>query len=118
MWKAAAAAGYTLAEIVIAILVFSVGGLTLAASSAVVVQAMGANALRERGYRIAASKIEEIRAECAIATSGRATVQGIESRWLVVRTEPGTISATESVRYRSASGFHVDTYRATIWCPR
>lgn len=116
MERSQATVGYTLIEVILAILVFSVGALALAASSALIARAMARNALRERAARIAASRIEVIKSQCAIATSGHETVQQVESEW-VVRNEPAQISVVESVRCLSPASCAV-SYRATVWCRR
>lgn len=118
MRKSAARAGYTLVEVVVALLIFTVGALALAASSALVAQAMAMNALRERAGRVASSRIELIKSQCGIAVSGREKVQQIESAWVVARTDSSRVSVTESVNYFSARGSRTETYRATVWCPR
>jgi prepilin-type N-terminal cleavage/methylation domain-containing protein len=109
--------GYTLIEVVVAIIVFCVGALALAGSSALVARGIARNALRERGARIAASRIEVIRSQCATATSGRETVQQIESNWVVTR-DPGRTGVVGSVRCFQSPVSCPLTYRATIWCRR
>lgn len=109
--------GYTLVEVVVALLVFSIGALALAASSAVVARTMRANALRERAGRIAVSRIETIKSACASAASGTESIQGIESQWTIARGA-GTVSILESTRYASTTGLHLDTYQGVGWCPQ
>lgn len=110
--------GYTLVEIVVALLVFTVGGLALAASSAVVARGMAANAIRELAGRIASSRIEVLKSQCPTATSGSETVQQIESQWSVVGRDSSRISVVESVSYRSAGSWRTDIYRAELACER
>ena len=98
-----------------ALLVFTIGALALAASSAVVGRTMRANLLRERAGRIAVSRIEAIKSACASAASGMETVQGIQSQWAVSRGDQ-TVSVLETTRYMSTTGPHVDTYQALGWC--
>ena len=104
-------------EVIVAILVFSVGALALAASSALVARTMARNALRERGARMAASRIEVIKSQCAIATSGHETVEQIESEW-VVRNETAGTSVVESVRSLPSPASCAVTYHAAVWCRR
>ncbi|MEO8911213.1 MAG: type II secretion system protein [Gemmatimonadaceae bacterium] len=118
MRKLPAPHGYTLIEIIIAIVVLSMGVLVLAASSGVVARAMAANALRERGGRIAASRIELIQSECRIARSGEETSHLVHSQWLVASDSRSLVGVVESVTYPALGGSHTDIYRATIWCPR
>lgn len=59
--------GYSIIEIIIGIIVFAVGALALAASSAFVARAMVRNELRERRARIAANSIEIVKSQCSVA---------------------------------------------------
>jgi prepilin-type N-terminal cleavage/methylation domain-containing protein len=107
--------GYTLVEVVVALLVFTIGALALAASSAAVARTMRANLLRERAGRIAASRIETIKSACANAASGTEDVEGIESSWTVTRAAQ-TVSILERTRYASTNGSRLDSYQALAWC--
>ena len=109
-------AGYTLIEVIVALLVFAVGALALAASSGLIAQAMATNALRERGERVAASRIELIKSQCGTAVSGSDRVQQVESAWSVTRFDRLRVSITESVSYTSPRGPRTQTYRTTVWC--
>jgi Tfp pilus assembly protein FimT len=113
----ASVAGYTLVEIIVALFVFTVGVLALAASSGVVAKAMANGATRELAARSAISRIETITSQCATATSGRETIQQIESDWVTI-TGLATIEVIESVHCPSAALTCGASYRATIWCPR
>jgi prepilin-type N-terminal cleavage/methylation domain-containing protein len=116
MRKAATIAGYTLIEIIVALMVFTVGALALAASSGVVARAMASNATKELAARIAVSRIETIASQCATAGSGRETIRQIESNW-VTTTGPTTTDVTESVGCPALGRSCTVSYRATIWCP-
>jgi prepilin-type N-terminal cleavage/methylation domain-containing protein len=110
-------AGYTLIEVVIALLVFTVGALALAASSAIIAQAMATNAFRERAGRVAVSRIALIKSECRFAASGSEKIQQMESTWSVARADRSKVSVTESVSYASPRGSRTQSYRTTLWCP-
>ena len=116
MRSAATARGYTLIEIIVALMVFTVGALALAASSGVVAQAMASNATRELAARIAVGRIETIASQCTTATSGREMVLQIESKWLTTRHST-TTDVTESVLCRALGRACTASFRATIWCP-
>src|SRR4051794_655515 len=113
----AAVAGYTLIEIMVALLVFTVGVLALAASSGVVAKAMANNATRERAARIAVSRIETIASQCATAASGRETIGDIRSDW-VTTVGPATTDIAEAISCPGLGRACTSSYRATIWCPR
>src|ERR1700738_4475639 len=107
-------AGYTLIELIVALLVFTVGALALAASSAMAARSLATNALRERGARVAASRIALIKSECGIAVSGGEKVQQIESVWSVARFDRFRVDITETVSYESPRGPRTQTHRTTI----
>ena len=75
--------GYTLIEIIVALLLFTVGGLALVATSALVGREMNTNAVRERAGRTSASRLEMLGVACRRAASGRETVHQVESAWSV-----------------------------------
>jgi len=117
MRRPAIAHGYALIEVIVAILVFSVGALVLVASSALVVRGMASNALREEAARIAGSRLEVIRSECQTATSGREDLGRLESDW-VVTNEIAATRVVESVHCPAMAIQCVAIYRANIWCRR
>jgi len=110
--------GYTLIEIVVALLLFAIGGLALVTTSAVVGRAMNTNAVRERAARMAASRLEILGAACHRAVSGRETFQQIESEWSVTLLDSVRLSVVESVSYPAARGRRTDMFRAVLPCPR
>jgi prepilin-type N-terminal cleavage/methylation domain-containing protein len=108
-------AGYTLIEVVVALVVFTVGALALAATSGVVARSMESNSVHERAGRLARSRTEILKSECAAAVSGAETVGPIYSHWDVARSA-GVAAILESTRYELPSATHRDNYPATVWC--
>lgn len=108
--------GYTLIEIVVAIFLFAVGGLALVATSAVVGSELNANASREQAGRIAASRLEVLRAGCRSASGGHEAFGRIESAWSVEFPDSSRVSLLESVTYPTQRGARTDLYRATLSC--
>lgn len=109
--------GYTLIELIVALLVFSVGGLGLVATSAVIGRELSANAARERAGRIAATRLEILAAQCGGGTAGRETIAGIRSEWSVSFPDSSRVSLVESVTYPSRRGGRTDIYRVVLPCP-
>ena len=107
--------GYTLIEIVVALFLFSVGGLGLVATSAIVGRELTVNASRERAGRIAATRIEILRAGCRSAASGRERFGRIESEWSVGVSDSSHLSLMESITYPTRD-VRTDVYRATLAC--
>jgi len=108
--------GYTLLEIIVALLLFAIGGLALAGGSAVIGQALNADAARERAARIAARQIEILVAGCRSAASGHQSLPQIESDWLVSRPDSNRVSITETVTYFASNGRRTDSYRVLRSC--
>lgn len=110
-------AGYTFIELIVALLLFSVGGLGLVATSAAIGRELSANAARERAGRIAATRLEILAAQCRGAAAGQETIAGISSEWSVGFLDSSRVSLVESVTYPSRRGGRTDTYRAVLPCP-
>jgi Tfp pilus assembly protein PilV len=108
--------GHTLIEIVVAIFLFSLGGLALVATSALIGSELSANASRERAGRIAASRLEVLRAGCRSASGGREAFGRIESAWSVGFPDSSHVSLLESITYPTQRGARTDLYRATVLC--
>ena len=109
--------GYTLVELIVALLVFAVGGLALASTSAVLGRALNYDAVRERAARVAATQIERLAAGCGGAPNGRQDLPRIHSEWTVSRPGPGSVEISESVSYQTGRGLRTDFYRAVVGCP-
>ncbi len=109
--------GYTLVEIVVAILLFTVGGLALAATSAVIGRELNANAIRERAGRIAETRLEMLGARCRGASGGREVLGQIESEWSVGFPDSLHVSLLETIAYPSRRGSGTDSYHVTVPCP-
>jgi type II secretory pathway component PulJ len=109
--------GYTLIELVIALLVFTVGGLGLVATSAVIGGELSANARRERAARIAATRLEVLAAECRGAIEGSETIGGIRSEWSLSFADSSRVALLESVSYQTRRGGRTDVYRSIMPCP-
>jgi len=116
MRRRAARSGYTLIETIMAVLLFTLGGLALASTSAVIGRGLNADAIRERAERIATSRLEIIRAECRGATPGREEFGQIDSEWSVTFPAPSQVSVVESVSYITDKGRRTDFYRALLPC--
>ena len=108
--------GYTLIEVIVALLLFATGGLALASTSAVMGRALNVDAVRERAARIAGRQIEILAAECRHAVSGRESSAQIDSDWSVTRPGANRIDVTESVTYSSSKGRRTDSFRAALHC--
>ena len=109
--------GYTLIEIIVALLLFTVGGLALVATSALVGREMNTNAVRELAGRMVASRFEILRAGCRGAASGREAFQQVESEWSVTFLDSGRLTVVETVSYPVLQTRRSDQTRAVLPCP-
>ncbi len=109
--------GYTLVELIVALLVFAVGGLALASTSAILGRALNTDAVRERAARIAATQIEKLAAGCRGTASGEQDILQIHSEWTVSHNGTGSVEINESVSYQSGSGRRTDSYLVVLGCP-
>ncbi len=98
------AAGFTLAECLVAITLFSVGLLGLAGTELAVERLGAAGVQRARAAAIAWSRLEELRSRpCAARTSGVSATNGIIDRWTTV-TANGATTAQDSVSVPTTAG--------------
>lgn len=106
--------GFTVIEIVVALFVFSVGALALAATSAVIAREMTTNSLRERSALVSANRLEIIRSQCA-PSAGKETGRGITSSWSAGPSLSGELSA-EAIVKNAGRQPRTYTYQVTMAC--
>lgn len=109
--------GYTLVETIVALLLFSVGGLALASSAALIGRRLNVDGARERAALIAASRLEVLRASCATATGGAESLEGVELAWSVAPAGVAAIAVAATVRYPTWTGRRSDSYHSLVPCP-
>lgn len=109
--------GFTLVELMVALMVFVVGVLAVTGSSAVVMTMVGGSQRRTIAASVAESRLELMRAQsCASHSSGYAQTRGVAETWTVV---PVALADDVTVRVTFASsGGNVtsQTYRTYIPC--
>ena len=108
--------GYTLVELIVAMLLFAIGGLAIAGTSVLIGRALNVDVVRERAARAAGRQIEIIAASCREATSGERTEPQIESAWTVSRSDGDRVDVTETVSYPTTRGRRTDSYHAVVPC--
>ena len=108
--------GFTLVELVVAIMVISIGIIGLASTAGAVTRQMGGGRRMLIASNVARRRMEWIAAQnCAAVTSGTATTRGIAETWTVV---PGTrtVQVTLGVTYQTTRGNRNQSYSARIPC--
>ena len=108
--------GYTLIEIVVALVVFTTGALGLAAGSAVVAREMSTNGVRAEAGRLAASRQEIVGSRCRAAKSGSETRGPITSVWSISRIGSFRVNLAGTVSYTGPGGMRAESYSAKIRC--
>ena len=111
-----AAAGFTLVELLVAMMVFAIGVLGLAATAASVTRLMGGATRQTIAANIAQSRLEKLRASpCGTLTNGADTTRGVVSAWTVQPVTRG-VNVTETVIFPTQGGNRTRTYKTTLPC--
>ena len=112
-------AGFTIAEVLVALVLLAVALLGVAGSSALAVRVTG-SALRERRAALrGADRIAALRAQgCASARSGTATdaALALDERWTTTPAAGGVTLIDEQVRWRTVNGTRTLLLRSAILC--
>jgi prepilin-type N-terminal cleavage/methylation domain-containing protein len=115
--------GFTLVELMVAILLMAVGVLGLASTAVAVARLSGGAAQQTVAANVAATRFEQLRsASCSTIKAGSATTRGVSERWVVtpVGTAAGvtTLDVVDSVQFtaRSGSAPVLQAYRSYVRC--
>src|SRR5688500_18404326 len=108
--------GYTLIEIIVALVVFATGALGLAAGSAIAMREMATNGIRSAATRLARNRQDTVHSACRTAQSGSETAGGIRSEWTVSPADSSRIRLAGSVSYETYRGSHTDPYTVAFRC--
>ena len=116
MRRRAPRAGFTLIELMVAMLMFTLGMLAMASTSAVIVKQMGDSGRMSVAATVAKSRIERLRlGSCTSSQTGSATTRGIAESWTVtpmVRSAQIDVSVT----YVTRRGSRSQSYRSMVPC--
>jgi|SRR5688572_15259760 len=107
--------GLTLIEVIVAMLVFAIGGLGLAAGSAIVVKQIGMSTLRSNAVTIAKSRAERATAEgCGSIAAGEERRLGVRSTWSV--SSGSVVTLDQTLERQTALGMHSDRFLSSVPC--
>ena len=115
--------GFTLVEVLIAVVVLGIGVTALVGSSALVTRMVGRGKSETLAAQAANQRIESLRVQAysttthctALASGGPQTTNGIRERWIVsVAGKVATV--TDTVTHRVARGTHTDVLTTRIEC--
>jgi type IV pilus modification protein PilV len=112
-----ARAGFTLVELLVAMMIFAVGMLALAATAGSVTRMMGGAKRQTIAAQVAQSRIERLRSSpCASLLGGSETVRGISSTWTVSAVSRG-VNITETVVFATSRGSsRTRVYKTSLSC--
>jgi type IV pilus modification protein PilV len=116
--RATARAGFTLVELVVAILVLTIGLLGLASTAAVVTRQMGSAAQQTIAAQTAQSRFEQLRSNynCAALSDGSANAgKNVTETWTVTNGT-GVVTIRDSVAYRVRGQAKYQIYRSMLPC--
>ena len=110
-------AGFTLVELLVAMMVFAVGMLGLAATAGSVTRMMGGAKRQTIAAAVAQSRLEKLRSSpCASITSGSETVRGITNVWTVTAVSRG-VNVKDSVSFPTSRNVRRSkVYQTTLSC--
>jgi prepilin-type N-terminal cleavage/methylation domain-containing protein len=118
-----ARAGFTLVELMVAIMVMSVGVLGLAGTSVAVARLTGGAAQQTIAANVAATRFEKFRsAPCNAVTAGSASTRGVSETWAVTSVGAAlgvsTFDIVDTVRFTSRNGRTPmrQVYRSYVRC--
>lgn len=109
-------AGFTLVEVVVAILLLSVGGLALAGSAAVMARRMAETARSEAAVSVGRSRAEiSFATPCGALAGGNERVLGVRSDWSV-SASAGSTDISQRITYPTRRGDHFDDFLTAAPC--
>ena len=110
-------AGFTLVELIVTIVILSIGLLGMAGTSAVMTRQIGEGAQMALAAMNAQARFELLRSqECATLTSGTGTSRGVAEVWTVTALSRA-VEVTDTVTITTPRGPRAFTYRTLIACP-
>jgi prepilin-type N-terminal cleavage/methylation domain-containing protein len=110
--------GFTLIELMIAIMIMAIGILGMAGTAAVVMKQIGGGAQMSAAAQVAAARVEWMHTvPCTSLRDSSTVTRGIQEGWDVVDTVRAKI-VVDSVRYysRNSFGYKSQKYRTVIPC--
>lgn len=109
--------GFTLVEVLIAVVLIDVGLLALAAGSAVLIRQTAEMRARNGAVRAAANRLQRLGATSCVATAGTAAgAFGIREHWSVDVRADGTRDLRDSVSYETPTGDRAVVLRTRLPC--
>ena len=103
--RGAPARGFTLVELMVAVMVMTVGILGLASTAGVITRMMSGAVQQTIAANVVQARFELLRNQpCATVASGSATTRGISEAWTVVPAGTNLILIVDSTSFTTMSG--------------
>ena len=116
--------GFTLVEVLVAMMVLTVGITALVGSAGVVTRMIGRGEMGARAAQMASWRLDALRLSAYSTTprctsgqfvgGGPVTSRGITEKWVITGTTPRTI--IDSVSYRTVKGTKTDVLTTQVRC--
>jgi prepilin-type N-terminal cleavage/methylation domain-containing protein len=120
-----ASAGFTLVEVLVAVVVLGIGIIAMAGTSGMVTRMIGRGKMATRAGQAATRKVEELRLAAystsphctagAFASGGPVVANRVTTSWVVGTPNPGSVKVTVSFR-TTRGGTHTDVLNTLIEC--
>jgi len=109
--------GFTLVEVLLAVILIDVGLLALVAASGVVVRQMNALRLRNAALRAATNRLQQLGVGACVASAGStATPDGIREDWSSASWDGQTRDLRDSVTFAAGGTTHTIVLRTKLPC--
>jgi len=108
--------GFTIVELLVAVVIFSIGLLALAGTGSVILASLTSTQHRTIAASVAESRFEQIRATgCAARAAGSTTTRGIAEVWTLDRLARAD-DVTVAVTFLSNHQGRTETFRSFLPC--
>jgi prepilin-type N-terminal cleavage/methylation domain-containing protein len=99
--------GYTIVELIVAIMIFTIGLLAMAGTASLIMMTIAGSRTRTVGAAVAESRFEQLRAQsCAAHAAGSAVTRGVREDWSVMpmaRADDVTVVITMLTNHRTTT---------------
>ncbi|HEX5437279.1 MAG TPA: prepilin-type N-terminal cleavage/methylation domain-containing protein [Gemmatimonadaceae bacterium] len=112
-------AGFTLVELMVAIMVMTVGILGLASSAALVTRMMSGGSRQTIAASVVQRRFEQLRnLQCSLLASGDTTTRGVQETWTVTREGANLALVVDTLRFQGMTGepTSVQGYQSYVRC--
>lgn len=109
--------GFTLAEVLLAVILIDVGLLALVAGGAVLVRQTNALRLRNAALRAATNRLQQLgAAPCSSATGSATTADGLREDWSLASRTTGVLDVLDSVTFTVGTTPHAVVLQTRLPC--